>query len=142
MLTWREEQLLSAVARRLKRGMDNGGDPAEVFSRCQDHVISAAWAHVERIVLEAFLDKLATVEEGPNKDALNLMCDLYALSCIENDRGWFLEHGRLSNARSKAVTRRVNDLCRRVRPIAADLVDAFAVPKEMLRAELLEFSGS
>ncbi len=142
MLTWREEHQLSAVARRLKRGMDNGGDPAEVFSRCQDHVISAAWAHVERIVLEAFLDKLATVEEGPNKDALNLMCDLYALSCIENDRGWFLEHGRLSNARSKAVTRRVNELCRRVRPIAADLVDAFAVPKEMLRAEILEFSGS
>ncbi len=27
------------------------GDPAEVFSRCQDHVISAAWAHVERIVV-------------------------------------------------------------------------------------------
>jgi len=142
MLTWREEHQLSAVARRLKRGMDNGGDPAEVFSRCQDHVISAAWAHVERIVLEAFLDKLATLEEGPNKDALNLMCDLYALSCIENDRGWFLEHGRLSNARSKAVTRRVNELCRRVRPIAGELVDAFAVPKEMLRAEILEFSGS
>jgi len=142
MLTWREEHQLSAVARRLKRGMDDGGDPAEVFSRCQDHVISAAWAHVERIVLEAFLDKLATVEEGPNRDALNLLCDLYALSCIENDRGWFLEHGRLSNARSKAVTRRVNELGRRVRPIAEDLVDAFAVPKEMLRAEILEFSGS
>ena len=142
MLTWREEHQLSAVARRLKRGMDSGGDPAEVFSRCQDHVISAAWAHVERIVLEAFLDKLATLEEGPNKDALNLMCDLYALSCIESDRGWFLEHGRLSNARSKAVTRRVNDLCRRARPIAGDLVDALAVPKEMLRAEILDFSGS
>ena len=36
-----------------------GRDPAEVFSLCQDHVISAAHAHVERIVLEAFLDKLA-----------------------------------------------------------------------------------
>ncbi|HEX4976248.1 MAG TPA: acyl-CoA dehydrogenase [Nocardioides sp.] len=142
MLTWREEHQLSAVARRLKRGMDDGADPAVVFSRCQDHVISAAWAHVERIVLEAFLDKLATVEEGRNRDALNLLCDLYALSCIENDRGWFLEHGRLSNARSKAVTRRVNELCRRVRPVAGDLVDAFAVPREMLRAEILEFSGS
>jgi acyl-CoA oxidase len=113
-----------------------------VFSRCQDHVIGAAWAHVERIVLEAFLDKLATVEPGAEKDALNHLCDLFALSCIEADRAWFLEHGRISNARSKAVTRRVNQLCRRVRPIAGDLVDAFAVPPEMLRAELLEFSGS
>ena len=66
MLTWREEHMLSSVARRLKSGMDTGRDPAEVFSLCQDHVISAAHAHVERIVLEAFLDKLATVEDGPN----------------------------------------------------------------------------
>jgi acyl-CoA oxidase len=97
---------------------------------------------VERIVLEAFLDKLAGLEDGDNKDALNHLCDLFALSCIESDRGWFLEHGRLPNARAKAVTRRVNQLCRRVRPVAEDLVDAFAIPREMLRAELLDFSGS
>jgi acyl-CoA oxidase len=142
MLTWREEHILSSVARRLKRGMDKGLDPAEVFSRCQDHVISAAHAHVERIVLEAFLDKLATLEEGPNRDALTLMCDLYALSSIEADRAWFLEHGRLSNARAKAVTAQVNELGRRVRPLAQQLVDAFGVPREMLRAELLEFPAS
>jgi acyl-CoA oxidase len=142
MLTWREEHQLAAVARRLKRGMDSGKDPAEVFSLCQDHVISSAWAHVERIVLEAFIEKLATVEEGPTREALNLLCDLYALSCIESDRAWFLEHGRLSSARSKAVTRRVNELCRAVRPLAEDLVDGFGVPREMLRAEILEFSGS
>ena len=142
MLSGREEHMLAGVARRLKRGIDAGGDPAEVFSRCQDHVIGAAWAHVERIVLEAFLDKLATVEPGPEKDALNHLCDLFALTCIEADRAWFLEHGRISNARSKAVTRRVNQLCRRVRPIAGDLVDALAVPREMLRAEILDFSGS
>jgi acyl-CoA oxidase len=142
MLAWREEHVLASVARRLKRGMDSGQDAAEVFSICQDHVIAAARAHVERLVLEAFLDKVEQAEEGPNRDALNLLCDLYALSCIEGDRGWFLEHGRLSTARSKAVTRMVNELCRRVRPVAAELVDAFAVPPEMLRAELLEFPGS
>ena len=142
MLTWREEHMLAGVARRLKRGIDAGRDPAEVFSRCQDHVIGAAWAHVERIVLEAFLDKLAAMADGSNKDALNHLCDLFALTCIESDRGWFLEHGRLSNARAKAVTRRVNQLCRRVRPDAMELVDAFAIPREMLRAEMLDFSGS
>ena len=142
MLTAREEHMLSGVARRLKRGIDAGGDPAEVFSMCQDHVVGAAWAHVERIVLEAFLDKLAGLEGGPNKDALNHLSDLFALSCIESDRAWFLEHGRLSSARSKAVTRRVNQLCRRIRPLAGDLVDAFAVPPEMLRAEILSFPGS
>jgi len=142
MLTWREEHVLASVARRLKRGIDSGTDAAQVFSLCQDHVIKAAQAHVERIVLEAFLDKLDAVDPGPNKDALQLLCDLYALSCIESDRGWFLEHGRLSSTRSKAVTAQVNELDRRVRPIAQELVDAFAVPREMLRAEILEFPGS
>ena len=142
MLTWREEHMLSSVARRLKSDIDKGIDPAQVFSLCQDHVIGAAHAHVERIVLEAFLDKLAGQEPGPNTDALKLLCDLYALSCIESDRAWFLEHGRLSNARAKAVTAQVNELGRRIRPIAQQLVDALGVPREMLRSELLEFSGS
>ena len=142
MLTWREEHMLSSVARRLKSGIDKGIDPAQVFSLCQDHVIGAAHAHVERIVLESFLDKLADQEPGPNTDALKLLCDLYALSCIEGDRAWFLEHGRLSNARAKAVTAQVNELGRRIRPIAQQLVDALGVPREMLRSELLEFSGS
>ncbi len=140
MLRWREEHMLAGVARRLKNGMNQGGDPAEVFSRCQDHVIGAAWAHVERLVLEAFVDKIAAMEDGPNRDAMNLLCDLFALSAIEKDRAWFLEHGRLSNARAKAVTAMVNELCRRVRPLCEDLVDAFAVPPEMLRAEIIERS--
>ena len=142
VLSWREEHLLASVARRLKRGIDDGGEAADVFSRCQDHVISAAHAHVERLVLEAFQEKLADVPEGPNRDALALLSNLYALSCIEQDRGWFLEHGRISSARSKAVTAQVNELCRRVRPVAQDLVDALGVPREMLATELLEFSGS
>ena len=137
MLRWREDHMLAGVARRLKSGMDRGGGPADVFSNCQDHVIGSAWAHVERLVLEAFVEKIAAMPEGPNRDALNLLCDLYALSAIENDRAWFLEHGRLSNARAKSVTAMVNDLCTKVRPICAELVDAFDVPAEMLRAEII-----
>ena len=142
MFRWREEHLLSGVARRLKRGMDSGMDAAEVFSRCQGHVIGAARAHVERLVLEAFLDKVAAMPEGDpaqpgNRAALNLLCDLYALSTIEADRAWWMEHGRLSSARAKAITREVDELCRRIRPIAGDLVDAFGVPAEMQATEMV-----
>ena len=138
MLRWREEHMLAGVARRLKRGMDAGMDPAEVFSRCQDHVIGSARAHVERLVLEAFVDRTAATSDGSNKVALNLLCDLYALSTIEADRAWFMEHGRLSSARAKAISREVAELCRKVRPIAGDLVDAFGVPAEMQAAEMLD----
>src|SRR4051794_31837616 len=134
MLRFREEHILGGVARRLKRGIDSGMNPGEVFSRVQDHVIHAARAHVERLVLEAFTDKVEGLEDGDNKVALGLLRDLYALSVIEADRAWFMEHGRLSVSRSKAVSREVNALCRRIRPLARDLVDAFGVPEEMLRS--------
>ncbi|MEO6510566.1 MAG: acyl-CoA dehydrogenase family protein [Nocardioides sp.] len=134
MLRFREEHQLSGVARRLKRGMDAGRNPGEVFSRVQDHVIAAARAHVERLVLEAFVDKVAALPDSENKRALSLLCDLHALSVIEADRAWFMEHGRLTVVRSKAISREVNRLCRRVRPLAVSLVDAFGVPPSMLRS--------
>ncbi|MFJ9883011.1 acyl-CoA dehydrogenase [[Kitasatospora] papulosa] len=134
MLRYREEHMLAGVARRLKRGIDQKRDPGSVFSQVQDHVIAVAHAHVERLVLEAFVDKLRAQPEGGNKVALGLLCDLFALSTIEADRAWFMEHGRLTVQRSKAISREVNDLCRKVRPLAVDLVDAWGIPPEMLRA--------
>jgi acyl-CoA oxidase len=141
MLRWREEHMLSGVARRLKRGMDGGMEPAEVFSRCQDHVIAAAYAHVERLVLEAFTTKVAAMPDDDNKAALGLLSDLFALTTIEADRAWWMEHGRLSSQRSKEISRTVGQLCRKIRPIAEDLVDAFGVPAELLHAELLDGPG-
>ncbi|MGW5881755.1 acyl-CoA dehydrogenase family protein [Streptomyces koyangensis] len=134
MVRYREEHMLAGVARRLKRGVDQKRDPGAVFSQVQDHVIALAQAHVERLVLEAFVAKMRELPEGGEKFALGLLCDLFALSTIEADRAWFMEHGRLTVQRSKAITREVNDLCRKIRPLALDLVDAWGVPPELLRA--------
>ena len=137
MFEFREEHLIGGAARRLKRGVDDGMEPGEVFSRVQDHVITAARAHVDRLVLDDFIAKVAGLPDGDLKLTLNALCDLYALSAIEENAAWFMEHGRLTAARSKAITREIGDLCRRIRPIARDLVDAFAVPETLLRAEAL-----
>jgi acyl-CoA oxidase len=147
MLRWREEHRLGGVARRLKRGIDQHMDPAEVFSRCQDHVISAAWAHVERLVLEAFIDKVAAMPDDPegapgNKVALQMLCDLFALITIESDRGWWMEHGRLTSQRSKAISREIGSLLRKLRPLAGALVDGLGVPEQLLQAALLEQPGN
>ena len=86
-------------------------------------------------MLEAFVAKAAELPDGDLKVAVNLLCDLHALTTIEADRAWFMEHGRLSSTRSKAISREINALCRKIRPLAVDLVDAFGVPEEMLRSE-------
>ncbi|MEV4940595.1 acyl-CoA dehydrogenase family protein [Streptomyces zaomyceticus] len=134
MVRFREEHMLAGLARRIKRGIDQKRDPGVVFSQVQDHVVALARAHVERLVTEAFVDKVRTLPEGDEKVALALLCDLFALSTIEADRAWFMEHGRLTVQRSKAISREVNDLCRKIRPLAVDLVDAWGIPPEMLRA--------
>jgi acyl-CoA oxidase len=116
--------------------MDGGGDPFEVFNACQDHVLEAAQAHVDRQLLEAFTDAVDRCEDDDLIALLDTVCDLYALSTIEEHRGWYQEHGRLNAARSKAVVTAVNDLCRQLRPHALALVDAFAIPDEAIAAPI------
>ncbi|HKN68104.1 MAG TPA: acyl-CoA dehydrogenase [Gemmatimonadaceae bacterium] len=128
----REEHVLGGVARRLKRGIDDGQDSFTVFNECQDHVLEAARAHVDRIVFEAFIGAVERAEDGPVKEALSKLCDLYALWTIEQERGWYFEHSRMTAPQSKAITRHVNRLCGELRENALALVDAFGIPEELL----------
>jgi acyl-CoA oxidase len=136
LLIWREEHILSGAARRLKRGIDDGRDAFDVFNECQDHVLSAARAHTEREIHEAFAAAIERVEDEGLKEILGVLCDLHALAEIERDRAWFQEHGRISSTRAKAITRQVNELIARLRPIAVDLVDAFGIPDALLAAPI------
>jgi acyl-CoA oxidase len=67
---------------------------------------------------------------------LDLVCDLHVMSQLERDRAWFLEHGRLTPARAKALTAAVNELCGELRVYAGTLVEAFAIPDVVLAAPI------
>ncbi len=136
MFRWREEHVLGSLARRLKRGLDDGQSSFDVFNDCQDHVIAAARAHVDRLVLDAFVARVEACEDPALEHWLEVLCDLHALSTIERERGWFFEHGRLNAPRSKAVTATVNRICGELRAHAAALVDAFAIPDAALAAPI------
>jgi acyl-CoA oxidase len=136
LFRWREEHILSGVARRLRRGITGGDDAFEVFNDCQDHVLATARAHTEREILEAFTDAVERCEDPVLRKLLARLCDLHALSGIERDRAWFQEHGRISSTRAKAITRQVNALCGDLRAHAAELVDAFGIPDELVAAPI------
>jgi acyl-CoA oxidase len=136
LFRWREEHMLAGVARRLKRGIDAGTDPFEVFNECQDHLTNTARAHVHLRVLMAFVAALRRCEDEASKALLERVCDLYALAEIEYDRAWFQEHGRMSSTRAKAVTRTINRICDELRPAAETLVDAFGIPDVVLAAPI------
>ncbi|HUA05745.1 MAG TPA: acyl-CoA dehydrogenase [Solirubrobacteraceae bacterium] len=136
LFRWREGHITASIAQRFKRGIDEGYDPFEVFRAVQNHAVNAARAHIERVLLEAFSAAVEASEDGPVKDALARICDLYALYSIEQDRGYLQEHGRLTGPRCKAVTREVNRLCDELRGDAEALVDAFGIPDQVLRAPI------
>lgn len=131
LLAWRERHVLDGVARRLRAGL-KGDDAFEAFNRCQDHLLLAARAHVERVLLEAFARAVQACDDTEVAALLDEVCDLFVLSLIESERAWFLEHRRLTPTRAKAVINAVNELCARIRPQAGLLVEAFAIPDEML----------
>lgn len=132
----REQYLLSTVARRLQ-GKAKEVSAFDAFNAVQDHVLHAATAHIDRIVLEAFVAGIDTCEDPTAREILDLVCDLYALSIIEEDKAWYVEHRFLSTERAKAVTRAINDRCRKLRPHAELLVDGFGIPEKLRYAEML-----
>jgi acyl-CoA oxidase len=141
LLAWREKHVLDGVARRLRKGFDADADLFEVFNSAQDHLLLAARAHIDARILEAFDAAISALDATYDAGAvalLNRVCDLHALSVIERERAWFLEHNRLTPSRSKAITTTVNDLCAELRPYAEVLVDAFAIPDELIVAPIAQ----
>ncbi|WP_169701871.1 acyl-CoA dehydrogenase family protein [Janibacter terrae] len=134
----RERHLTETLAMRLRRAGDEGADQFAVFNDAQDHLLETARAHVDRIALEAFVTAIDTVPEGPARELLATVCDLYVFSTVEAHRAWYIEHGRLSSSQAKGVVARTNQLLGEVRPHAGTLVDAFAIPRAWLTTEMMD----
>ena len=137
MLRAREERLVDSLARRLRRLVQGEGmDALRALSHCQDHALKAAVAHVERIAHERFTLSIADEQDPQALEVLSRLRDLYALTVMERDRGWWLEHGFFERDTGKAVQKEVNVLCGQLRPAALGLVESFAIPDELLRAPI------
>ena len=137
MLRAREERLVDSLARRLRRLVQSEGmDPLRALSHCQDHALKTAIAQVERIAHERFCVAIGDVDHEPTAEVLSRLRDLYALTVMERDRGWWLEHGFIDGDTGKAVQREVNVLCGQLRPAALGLVQSFGIPDALLRAPI------
>lgn len=133
----REAHRTETLAMRLRKAGEDGADSFAIFNAAQDHLLQAARARIDRVALEAFVAAIDDAPQGPGRDLLEKVCDLFVFSTVEADRAWFMEHGRLSASQSKGVIARVNDLCAELRPSARTLVDAFAIPDAWLTTEMM-----
>lgn len=134
MFEFREKHVVEGLARRMRAAsrLPEAQQPA-ALNACQTHMLEAAKAHVDRIVLEAFIEGIDQCDDDYVAAMLAKVCDLYALVTIESNRAWYLEHEVFDPRRSKAISATVDDLCGELRPRARELVEGLGVPEAWLR---------
>jgi acyl-CoA oxidase len=98
-------------------------------------MIDVAQAYLERVVLEQFQETIQDIKDKTAKVMLKLY-QLYALSQIEKNKGWYLEDGYMEAVKTKAIRKMVNQLCWEIRPDAVSLVKAFDIPDSCLAAPI------
>jgi acyl-CoA oxidase len=134
---YREKTILASAAKRLKKLIIGGLEPYDAFNVVQHQMIDVAQAYLDRIVLEQFVKALESFEDPQSKVIVAKLSQLYALSQIEKNKGWYLEDGYLEPVKTKAIRKMVNQLCWELRPEAVSLVNAFAIPDSCLAAPIV-----
>lgn len=133
---YRERDILTSAAKRLKRHITSGMDSFDAFNVAQHHLIQVGFAYVERIVLEKFIEQVRNTKDPGCQAILRKLCQLFALSQIDKNKGWYLENGYMEGVKTKAIRKLVNQLCWDVRQEAVPLVDAFKIPESCLFAPI------
>lgn len=132
---YRMERTQAGAVSKLRSAVKAGASKEEAGNLAQEELLAAGQAYTEMQVLNSFLKAVDKAPPGL-KPALDQLCDLYALSTIEENKGFFLEESYFSPTKSKAVSEQVLELCRDVRPNAVALVDSFGIPDKCLDAPI------
>jgi len=142
LLVDREEHLIETAARRLRKAQgEDGSEAFKVFNSAQDHVLDCGRAHMDRWVFERFAEAVDEVTDPAAREVLDMLCELYVLDVVETNKGWFLEHNRLTTERTKMATATRNRLCTKLAGRARTLVDAFGIPEFVLDVPMLREAG-
>jgi acyl-CoA oxidase len=134
---YRQERLLYSVSMRMRNMIRDDVDAYQAYLRCQTHMLALADAFVERYVLKKFCEAVDACEGKDIHPCLEKVCRLFALHTLEKHKGWFLEQGYMEGNKTKAIRNLVDELCGDLRHDALALVESFAIPDELLGAEIV-----
>lgn len=139
LLIERENRLLKSLARRLRPARKLPVEKAaRLVDKVQDHMVSCAWAHIDRMILEAFFEAESTITDERSQEVLEQVRDVFFLSVVCDNAGWFLEQSLLTGTRTKGARAGLADLVDSLGPWSEVLVDAFGTPSTMLDTPMME----
>jgi len=132
---YREEYLTRLVAQRLSKRVKGGMDSFEAVIECQPMMVDMGKAYIERLVLDQFIKGVKSADKSIQKP-LVMLERLYALSMIEEYKGWYLENGYIEGRKAVYISKMVDELCLQTRDHCPDLVDAFGIPDGLITAPI------
>ena len=131
-----KKDILTSSAQRLRKLIKGGMDSFDAFNVSQHHLVQVGFAHIERVILQQFIIQVDNTSDTGCKAVLTKLCQLFALSQMEKNKGWYLESGYMEGVKTKAIRKLVNQLCWDIRQEAVPLVDAFKIPESCLSAPI------
>lgn len=130
----RESRAMTTLASAMAHA---DGSPPEIFDtwmhKESDSVQRCTQSFGEREVLDAGMRALDTVSPEL-RNLLGPLLELYALSRIEVDLGWFLTEDVLSKEAGKAVVPRVRELCAQLAGRWQEVIESFGIPDYIVAA--------
>lgn len=136
LLAGRVDDMVSDIGRKLAAVRKQPADVQnDVFNANQSRLVEAARAHAELLQFDAFTAKLGAFT-GDTLRVMTWLRDLFGLRLIEAHLDWYLLAGRITVQRARLVSKAIDQLIARVRPVAQDVVDAFGYTDAHLRAKI------
>jgi len=133
---YRENGILKSAASRVRKYLKSGMNAFQAFNLCQNHLIQVGVSYTERVILEQFQEVVSKIDDPETKSVMTKVCQLFALSLIDANKGWFLENDYLKGSKSKAIRKEVTELSSELKDHALDLVNAFDIPDSCLAAPI------
>lgn len=128
-LRYREKKTLDSLSERMRDYLKKRLVPYDAFLKCQTHMIVLAKAYVERLVYREMIKKCQSLPLSNEKTMLEKLAAYYALSCIQEDKGFYLENEYMKGEKTKAIRRVLNKMTQELRSDVEALVDVFGIQK-------------
>jgi acyl-CoA oxidase len=134
-LSYREHRLRQAV----RASMVDDSRDRTYFAAWNENInagLTMGRLRGARIALERFSAAVQDCADGPAGEALTLLAELYGLTVIEPDAGWYLANDMLSPGQVDGLPGAIDSLCARLLPYVGLLIDGFRLSPELLRAPI------
>lgn len=136
-------RLIKDSVHHLQTLLQSGADKHEAWNQTAVIHLQAAKAHCYYITVKSFAEALKKLDNEPAiQQALQRLCDLFALHGILTNAGDFLHDGFLSGAQVDVVRTAYLDLLLLIRKDAISLTDAFDFTDQCLNSALGCYDGN